>query len=51
MDREKDKIGCEFPFTKLFYIYKPLRSVEEILGEIMMLEEDMGGALKHILEA
>lgn len=51
MDREKDKIGCEFPFTKLFYVYKPLRSVEEILSEIMMLEKDMDGALKHILEA
>jgi type I restriction enzyme M protein len=51
MDREKDKIGCEFPFTKLFYVYKPLRSVEDILGEIMALEKDMDGALKHILEA
>lgn len=50
MDREKDKIGCEFPFTKLFYVYKPLRSVEDILGEIMTLEEDMNGALEHILE-
>lgn len=51
MDQEKDKIGCEFPFTKLFYVYKPLRSVEDILGEIMALEEDVDGALKHILEA
>lgn len=51
MDREKDKTGCEFPFTKLFYVYKPLRSVETILSEIMTLEEDMDGALKNILEA
>lgn len=38
MDRSKDKIGCEFPFTKLFYIYKPLRSSEEILQELKALE-------------
>ena len=31
MDRTKDKVGCEFPFTKLFYRYKPLRSADEIL--------------------
>ena len=50
MDRTKDRAGCEFPFTKLFYVYKPLRSVEEIMGDIMKLEEDMGDALKHIIE-
>lgn len=37
LDREKDKVGCEFPFTKLFYEYKPLRSVEEILADIRSL--------------
>lgn len=39
MDRSKDKVGCEFPFTKLFYRYRPLRSVEEILADIQALEE------------
>lgn len=38
MDRTKDKIGCEFPFTNLFYEYKPLRSSEEILLELKSLE-------------
>ena len=41
MEREKDKIGCEFPFTKLFYEYKPLRSSEIILADLKSLEEDM----------
>jgi len=44
LDRSKDKIGCEFPFTKLFYEYKPLRSIEEIMHDITKLdkEEDKG---------
>ncbi|MFI3293798.1 MAG: class I SAM-dependent DNA methyltransferase [Rikenellaceae bacterium] len=50
MDRSKDKIGCEFPFTKLFYVYKPLRSVVDIIADIMKLEDSMGDALKNIME-
>ena len=55
MDREKDKIGCEFPISKLFYEYQPLRSVEDILADIRALEEDeeqsihMGHRTKRIL--
>lgn len=40
MDRSKDKVGCEFPFTKIFYEYKPLRSSDEILAELELLEEE-----------
>ena len=40
MDRSKDKIGVEFPFTKLFYVYKPLRSNEEIFADLKALEEE-----------
>ncbi|MFR9542960.1 MAG: class I SAM-dependent DNA methyltransferase [Rikenellaceae bacterium] len=50
MDRSKDKVGCEFPFTKLFYVYKPLRSVEDIMADIKKLEDSMGDALKNITE-
>ncbi len=49
MDRSKDKIGCEFPFTKLFYVYKPLRSVEDIMADIMKLEDGMGDVLGNIM--
>ena len=34
MDRTKDKIGCEFPFTRIFYKFRPLRSADEIISEI-----------------
>lgn len=40
MDRSKDKIGVEFPFTKLFYVYKPLRSNKEIFAELKALESE-----------
>lgn len=40
MDRTKDKIGVEFPFTKLFYVYEPLRSNEEIFADLKKLEAE-----------
>ena len=40
MDRTKDKIGVEFPFTKLFYVYKPLRSNDEIFADLKALEAE-----------
>lgn len=50
MDRSKDKVGCEFPFTKLFYRYKPLRSTEEILAELMALDKEMDSEIKTLME-
>ena len=40
MDRTKDKIGVKFPFTKLFYIYKPLRNNDEIFANLKALEAE-----------
>jgi type I restriction enzyme M protein len=48
MDRTKDKVGCEFPFLKLFYEYKPLRDSSAILEELKLLDEDMGGDIKNL---
>lgn len=45
----KDKIGCEFPISKLFYEYQPLRSVEDILADIRALEEDEEQELSSLL--
>lgn len=39
MDRSKDKLGVEFPFTRIFYKYRPLRSVDAILAELASLDE------------
>lgn len=51
MDRSADKIGCEFPFTKLFYKYKPLRSTEEILAELAELDKQMEAQLSDLKKA
>ena len=49
MDRSKDKIGYEINFTKEFYKYKPLRSLEESRKDILGLEKETEGLLKTIL--
>lgn len=38
MDRKKNKVGYEIPFTRYFYEYTPLRPSSEILAEIKELE-------------
>ena len=41
MERGKDKVGCEFPFTRLFYKYRPLRNSDDILSELMLLDKEL----------
>jgi type I restriction enzyme M protein len=50
MDRKKDKVGYEINFTKYFYNYKPLRSLEEISNDLLKLDEQIGGTMKDILD-
>ena len=47
MDRTKDQIGCEFPFTKLFYVYRPMRDLDAILADIKKLDEDAEAELEE----
>ena len=49
MDRGKDKVGYEISFTKYFYEYQPLRSLEEIKADILALEAETDGLLGEIL--
>ena len=49
MDRSKDKIGYEISFTKYFYEYQPLRSLDEIKADILALEAETDGLLGEIL--
>ncbi len=49
MDRSKDKVGYEINFTKEFYKYKPLRSLEEIRKDILALEKETEGLLEEVL--
>ena len=49
MDRNKDKVGYEINFTKYFYKYKPLRSLEDITKDLLKLDEEIEGTMKKIL--
>ncbi len=50
MDRSKDKKGYEINFTKYFYKYQPLRSLEEIRADILKLEKESEGLLLEIVQ-
>jgi type I restriction enzyme M protein len=50
IDHSKTKIGYEINFTKYFYEFKPLRSVEEIKADILALEETTLDTAKTILK-
>ncbi|MDR2438173.1 MAG: SAM-dependent methyltransferase, partial [Planctomycetaceae bacterium] len=49
IDETKTKIGYEINFTKYFYKYKPLRSLDIIRQEILKLEKETEGMIKKIL--
>lgn len=50
MDHSKDKIGYEINFTKYFYQFTPLRSLEDVKADILALEEQTEGLFKEILD-
>ena len=41
MDRSKDKIGYEINFTKYFYKFTPLRSLEDIFQDLKSLDDEI----------
>ena len=49
MDRSADRVGYEINFTRYFYQYEKLRSVEEITQEILALDAETEGMLKEVL--
>lgn len=49
IDESKTKIGYEINFTKYFYRYKPLRSLEEIRRDILALEKETDGMIRRVL--
>jgi type I restriction enzyme M protein len=49
MNRDKDSVGYEINFTKYFYKYKPLRSLEDITNDLMELDEETEGLMNEIL--
>lgn len=48
IDKKKNKIGYEIPFTRYFYQYNPPQSAMEIMRKIMEIEEELEGALEEI---
>ena len=49
MDRSKDKIGYEIPFTRLFYKFTPPRKSDEIFAEFKALTAEEADLMKEIL--
>ena len=49
IDHSKTKVGYEINFTKYFYKYKPLRSLEDIRKDILALEKETDGMLGEVL--
>lgn len=49
VDESKTKVGYEVNFTKYFYKYKPLRSLEEIRADILALEKETDGLIKNVV--
>ena len=49
MDRTKDKIGYEVPFTRLFYKFIAPRSSDEIFAEFKALSIEEEKLMKEIL--
>ncbi len=49
IDESKTKVGYEINFTKYFYKYKPLRSLDIIRKDILALEEVTEGLIKEAI--
>ncbi|MCH4193383.1 MAG: type I restriction-modification system subunit M [Butyrivibrio sp.] len=50
LDRKKDKVGYEIPFTRYFYKYEAPQPSEEIMAEIMDLETELSGSLEEVFD-
>ena len=48
LDRKKDKIGYEIPFTRLFYKFVPPTPSKDIFAEIKALEEEETTLMKEL---
>jgi type I restriction enzyme M protein len=48
VDRSKDKVGYEIPFTRHFYKYVPPRPLEEIDNDLNTLIAEITHLLKEV---
>ncbi|MNK04809.1 Type I restriction enzyme EcoKI M protein [compost metagenome] len=49
IDESKTKVGYELNFTKYFYQYKPLRSLDDIRKDILALEKETLGLINEVI--
>ena len=49
VDKSKNQVGYEINFTKYFYQYKPLRSLEDITKDLLELEKESDGLMNKLL--
>jgi len=50
VDETKTKVGYEVNFTRYFYQYSPLRSLDDIRIDILKLEQETDGLIKTIVD-
>ena len=50
IDKTKMKVGYEINFTKYFYEFKPLRSLEDIRKDILKLEKETEGLIEEVIK-
>ena len=48
VNTDKNSVGYEINFTKYFYKYKPLRSIDEIRVDISNIEKELEGLQSKI---
>jgi len=50
IDHERTVTGYEISFTRYFYEYTPLRSLDAIRADILALEEEADGMMREVLD-
>lgn len=50
VDKDKTQVGYEINFTKYFYKYTPLRSVQDVLKDLMELEKESDGLMNELVK-
>lgn len=49
-DRDREKIGYEIPFTRIFYVPEPVRSLEEIDADVAKVMDELAAMFKEVRE-
>lgn len=50
VDHNKSQVGYEINFTKYFYKFKPLRSLDDITQDLLQLEKESDGLINQLLK-